>query len=225
MTTLWLKFTLKSDATFGRGDGVAGVVDSEVQHDACGLPYLGGRALKGLLGEECANILFALEHQGQANRWQGVAQRLFGRPGSQGEDQSLLHVGDARLPEDLRQAVRRDIERGELTREQVLHSLTAIRRQTAIDAQTGAPLQETLRSMRVILRETPFEAALTFGADPTPDDLALLAACVKALRRAGTGRNRGRGELVARLCDAQGQDITDSHFNRFQQAVQQEAAQ
>lgn len=224
MTTFWLKFTLESDATFGRGDGVAGVVDGEVQHDACGLPYLGGRALKGLLGEECANILFALGCHGQAARWQKAAQRLFGRPGSQAEDQSLLHVGDARLPEDLRQAVKRGIERGELTREQVLHSLTAIRRQTAIDT-TGAPLKETLRSLRVILRETPFEAALIFGADPEPDDLALLAACVKALRRAGTGRNRGRGELTARLCDAQGQDITDMHFGRFQQAIQGEVAQ
>lgn len=225
MTTFWLKFTLKSAATFGRGDGVAGVVNSEVQHDAYGLPYLGGRALKGLLGEECANILFALECQGKAERWRAAAQRLFGRPGSREEDQSLLHVGDARLPEDLRQAVKRGIERGELTRKQVLHSLTAIRRQTAVDAKTGAPLKETLRSVRVILRETPFEAPLTFEAEPEPDDLALLAACVKALRRAGTGRNRGRGELTARLYDAQGQDVTDMHFARFQQAIQQEVAQ
>ncbi|HRQ68281.1 MAG TPA: hypothetical protein P5031_06915 [Candidatus Syntrophosphaera sp.] len=219
MTTFWLKFTLKSDATFGRGDGVADILDGEVQHNAYGLPYLGGRALKGLLVEECANILFALECQGQAGRWQEAAQRLFGRPGSQDTDQSLLHVGDARLPEGLRQAVKRGVERGELTREQVLHSLTAIRRQTSIDAKTGAPLKETLRSMRVILRKTPFEAALTFGAYPTSDDLALLAACVKALRRAGTGRNRGRGKLTAQLCDAQGQDVTETHFARFQQEV------
>jgi len=224
MTTFWLKFTLQSDATFGRGDGVAGVVDSEVQHDVYGLPYLGGRALKGLLGEERANILFALECQGQAQRWQAAAQRLFGSPGSQDEDQSLLHVGDARLPENLRQAVRRGFERSELTREQVLRSLTAIRRQTAINVE-GAPQKGTLRSMRVILRETPFEAALTFLADPTPDDLALLAACVKALRRAGTGRNRGRGELAAHLCDAQGRDVTQAYFVHFQEMVRKEAAQ
>jgi CRISPR/Cas system CSM-associated protein Csm3 (group 7 of RAMP superfamily) len=223
MNTFWLKFRLESEGTFGRGDGVAGVVDSEVQHDTYGVPYLGGRTLKGLLGEECANILFALECQGRAQGWQRAAQRLFGSPGSQDEDQSSLHVGDARLPEDLRQAVRRGFERGELTREQVLRSLTAIRRHTAIDAKTGAPQQETLRSMRVILRETPFAAALTFLTDPTPDDLALLAACVKALRRAGTGRNRGRGELIAQLCDAQDRDVTSFDFDHFVRVVQQEA--
>ncbi len=224
MNTFRLKITLKSDATFGRGDGVAGVVDSEVQHDAYGLPYLGGRALKGLLGEECANILFALGQQGRAEGWYAAAQRLFGSPGSSNEDQSLLHIGDARLPEDLRRAVEGGIERGELTREQVLHSLTAIRRQTAMNVE-GAPQKETLRATRVVLRQTPFEAVLTFLADPTEEDLALLAACVKALRRAGTGRNRGRGELEARLYDAQGQDVTDNHFARFREMVQQEAVQ
>jgi len=224
MNTFRLKITLKSDATFGRGDGVAGVVDSEVQHDAYGLPYLGGRALKGLLGEECANILFALGQQGRAEGWYAAAQRLFGSPGSSNEDQSLLHIGDARLPEDLRRAVEGGIERGELTREQVLHSLTAIRRQTAMNVE-GAPQKETLRATRVVLRQTPFEAVLTFLADPTEEDLALLAACVKALRRAGTGRNRGRGELEARLYDAQGEDVTDDHFARFREMVQQEAVQ
>ncbi len=224
MTTYWLKFTLKSDAAFGRGDGVAGVVDSEVQHDEYGLPYLSGRALKGLLGEACANILFALRTQEQVQRWETSAQRLFGSPGSTEDDQSILHVGDACLPEDLRQAVKRGIEHNELSREQVLHSLTAIRRQTAIDAQTGAPQKETLRAIRVILRETPFEAALTFLSEPTEYDLALLAACVKAFRRAGTGRNRGLGELVAQLYDARGQDVTPHHFDRFRQVIQQEAA-
>jgi CRISPR/Cas system CMR subunit Cmr4 (Cas7 group RAMP superfamily) len=82
MTTYWLEFALKSDATFGRGDGIAGMIDSEVQHDEYGLPYLGGRALKGLLGEECANIIFWLKAQGKAQRWQETAQRLFGKPGS-----------------------------------------------------------------------------------------------------------------------------------------------
>jgi len=224
MTTFRLKFILKSDATFGRGDGVVGLVNSEVQHDAYGLPYLGGRALKGLLGEECANILFALECQGKAHRWKEVAKRLFGNPGSQDTDQSLMHVGNACPPEDLRQAVRRGIERSELSSEQVLRSLTAIRRQTAVDAETGAPRKETLRATRVILRQTPFEATLTFLTDPTPDDLALLAACVKALRRAGTGRNRGRGELEARLYDGRGRDVTEEHFARFRQAIEQEAA-
>lgn len=66
MTAYKLQFDLRSAATFGRGDGVAGLVDEEVEHDGDGLPFLRGRTLKGLLAEECANILYALELQQRA---------------------------------------------------------------------------------------------------------------------------------------------------------------
>ena len=73
--------------------------------------------------------------------------------------------------------------------------------------------------MRVILRETPFEAELSFNQDPSDMDLPLLAACVKAFRRAGTGRNRGRGELTAKLCNEKGEDVTYKHFAIFEKKV------
>ncbi len=102
----------------------------------------------------------------------------------------------------------------------MLNSLTAIRNQTAMDEESGAPKEKSLRSMRVVLRGTPFEAELSFTKPPTDMDLPLLAACIKAFRRAGTGRNRGRGELDAvKLCDAAGDDITDKQFYIFQEEV------
>jgi len=45
MKVLTLTLQLKSDATFGRGEGVAGWVDVEVQHDPYGLPFLGEHSL------------------------------------------------------------------------------------------------------------------------------------------------------------------------------------
>ena len=54
MPELMLQITLVSQATFGRGDGVAGLVDIEVLHDEMGLPFLHGRSLKGLLMATCA---------------------------------------------------------------------------------------------------------------------------------------------------------------------------
>ena len=109
--------------------------------------------------------------------------------------------------------------KGEITREQVLESLTAIRRQTAIDVRTGAPLRETLRFMRVILRQTQFEAELYFASPPSDAAKGLLAACVKALQRAGTGRNRGRGELEARLYDVNGAEQTEAYFQFFKEGI------
>jgi hypothetical protein len=216
-----LCITLLSDATFGRGDSVAGVVDAEVQHDSYGLPYLGGRTLKGLLGAECADIIFALgkARPDHGDRWQKTEERLFGDSGGDLAGAAILHVGSAELPADLRAAIAQDIREGKITRAEVLECLTAVRRQTAMDAESGAPRQETLRAMRVVLRSTVFEAALHFTEQPTTDDLALLAACVKAFRRGGTGRNRGRGKLTAELCDAGGQPVTATHFEDFRKAV------
>lgn len=215
-----LRIRLLSDATFGRGDGVAGVVDAEVQHDVYGLPFLGGRTLKGLLGAECADIVYALNRAGQPQRdWQQVANRLFGDTGRGLTGAANLRVGPAELPADLRAAIARDIEQKKSTRAALLESLTALRRQTAMGAESGAPQKETLRTMRVILRKTVFESALSFAEPPTSDELALLAACVKAFRRGGTGRNRGRGRLTAELYDAGGQPVTDILFADFQKAV------
>jgi hypothetical protein len=226
METYWLCFTLLSDATFGRGEGLAGLVDQEVNHDRYGLPYLRGRALKGLLNEECANILYALRQQkADLKRWEGAAQRLLGGPGSTLADDALLCVGAARLPADLRRAVRQAMEASNATLRptDVLDSLTAIRRQTAVDEESGVPDEGTLRTMRVVLRQTPFEARLTFLKGTQQDDLLLLAACVLALRRAGTGRNRGRGRLRATLhADREagpGADITRQQFDIFAREV------
>ena len=217
MTTYRLKFTTESDATFGRGDGLASLIDAEVQHDRYGLPFLGGRSLKGLLEEECASILFALQPM-KDQQFHDAARHLFGIPGSSDSDRAILHISDARLPADFREAIANGVERNELKSEQVLNSLTAIRHQTAMD-ESGAPKTGSLRVMRVILRDTPFEAELTFNHSPSDLDLALLAACVKSFRRAGTGRNRGRGELTARLGAENGDDVTEKHFKNFEMKV------
>jgi hypothetical protein len=69
------------------------------------------------------------------------------------------------------------------------------------------------------LRETPFEVALDFTEEHTDDDLALLAACIKAFRRAGTGITRGRGRLTAALLNVSRQQITDEYFAKFRLGV------
>jgi hypothetical protein len=216
---LQLHLTLHSDATFGRGDGVAGLVDQEVEYDtATGLPFLRGRTLRGLLVEECANIVSVLP-KGARERFDKAGQHLFGMPGSGLHTEGCLIVGAAQLPEKVREAVTAAVEAKQLLPTAVLDALTDIRRQTAVDEQTGAPDEGSLRAMRVILRQTTFTADLELT--PSTDDkrvredaLALLAASVMALRRAGTGRNRGRGRLRANLED---EAYTADQFDRFQQ--------
>jgi hypothetical protein len=223
MRRLQLHLCLESDATFGRGEGLAGLVDEEIEYDvATGLPFVRGRTLKGLLVEECANVLFALQVAGSPvpPMLKSAAERLFGRPSSGLEGAALVHFGPALLPQQLREAVRSEIMRDTLKPAVVLEALTTIRRQTAVNEEIGASATGSLRSMRVVLRETSFWAWLDFANDPTKDDLALLAACVLSVRRGGIGRNRGRGRLNLRLLDEQGDNVTlIPHFEHFKQLL------
>lgn len=211
MIDLKLKITLLSDTTFGRGDGVAGLVDAEVQHDAAGCPFLFGRTIKGMLREECVNLLYALKQAAPATsaRWEKAANALLGAPGSSERGRAALIVDDAMIAADLRRAIAWQVANGALRRDEVLDAFTSIRQQTAVDAESGAPRDETLRAARVILRDTVFWAPLHIDERrldaqevSSADALMLLAAVVSGWRRAGASRNRGRGEIAAALFEA-----------------------
>ncbi|MEH2199858.1 RAMP superfamily CRISPR-associated protein [Nostoc sp.] len=212
-----LKIKLLSDTTFGRGDGVAGLIDQEVEHDSYGFPYLRGRTLKGLLREECDNLIAVLQDDNLAY-WKNIACDLFGTPGSSLGTMAAMHVGDASLPDDLRKAVAWQIQDKTLTKEEVLESLTTIRRQTAIDSQTCTADKGSLRSFRVVIRQLEFKADLLFETQPTDEMLAILAVGVLALRRLGSGRNRGRGYVRCTLHNLHnnvGEEITQHYVSLF----------
>ncbi|MEG4442304.1 RAMP superfamily CRISPR-associated protein [Microcoleus sp. AT9_B5] len=217
-----LKIKLLSDTTFGRGDGVAGLIDQEVEHDPFGFPYLRGRTLKGLLSEEGDNLIAMLTNHKQD--WETVACKLFGTLGSTIGTMGTVHVGDACLPEDLRQAVGFQIKDESLTKTEVLDSLTTIRRQTSIDPQSGTPDEGSLRSFRVVLRDLCFTADLIFEKMPSDEMLSLLAVGALAVRRLGSGRNRGRGHVQCTLHDADGNDITHHYANYFGKEIKEKVA-
>jgi hypothetical protein len=219
MIRYFLRLTLLSDATFASGDGVSGLVDREVEHDGLGLPFLRGRTLKGLLSEEADNLLHHLRQIGPlANKWTAARSTLFGQSGGTLGATPMVNYGHAVLPETLRQTVAQTFAARDnhLTPQDVLSTLTAIRRQTAITAD-GVPVDGSLRAMRVILRQTTFTAPLSCQQELTNTELGLLAAAILAFRRAGTGRNRGRGRVQADLLDNQGKTILWEAYQTFVQ--------
>lgn len=215
-----LTVTLRSEGTFGRGDGVAGLLDAETEYDEeTGLPHIRGRRLKGLLVECCADILFGLSRgEGYPPALDRAAGFLFGRPGSRAEDRGRLHVGTAAMPSDLATAIREDVRAGRLAPADVLEALTTVRRQTALGDGTCAPEGGSLRSARCVLRGTALAARLSFRETPDGTALGLLAACISALHRGGSVRNRGRGRLRAGLA-ADGAEVTGACLDAFEALV------
>ena len=187
-----LHIELLSDSTFSRGEGTAGVVDTEVEHDAHGLPFIGGRTIRGLLRDSWLSMCKhfpALEN---------AAARVLGQSRSL-DDSCQLRIGDAYLPDAIRKTVRAAVERTEraLSRDAILAGFTNIRYQTAEDRASGAPATTTLRSSRVVLRQLTFRASLSWldECSPADDDLQVLALCALATRHGGSLRNRGRGHI------------------------------
>lgn len=213
MNQYLLQVELVSDTSFGQGYGIPGLVDQDVALDECGCPYLHGRTLKGLLSEACAEILYAIDDAGYL--WHKVADSLFGRPGSDLSSQGMLRVGHAQLPQPLRQAIHAEVSTGNVSREEIVGSLTVIRHQTAMDNRS-APEPYSLRNSRAVIRGTFLEAALyvdEIAIDGIDTALsrkyqeALLSACALGMRRAGTSRNRGRGRIRAKLLSDSGTEL------------------
>ncbi len=193
MQTYQLHIKLLSDTTFGRGDGIAGLIDQEIEHDQHGFPFLRGRSLKGLLSEECDTLLKSLGSAGEPL----IAARniLFGIGGSQLDTQSCLRFGDARLPAQLRQ----QLQAANISAHEILTALTVIRRQTAL--ADGVAQRGSLRSSRAVVRKLTFVSEITAVKNLTKQQQALLTASCKALRRLGSDRNRGRGRVDCWLID------------------------
>jgi hypothetical protein len=195
-----------SDATFGRGEGTAGEVDVEVEHDDDGLPLLGGKTLRGLLRDSWLTIEVSLP---AGHPLRVAAREVFGPEGDL-EEESILRIANATLPSAVTDWVRAALHdpARSLTPRDMLLSLTDVRHQTAEDRCTGAPARTTLRNSRVSLRGLEFESQLTWLREPADEELRCLALAVRATRHAGLGRNRGRGHVLLKLLDPERVDCT-----------------
>ena len=101
-----LHIELLSDATFNRGEGTAGLVDVEVEHDEFGLPLIGGRTVRGLLRDSWLSMQACFPNLADA------AARVLGRS-KRLDEGCRLRVGDALLSAPVREAVRVAVERQE----------------------------------------------------------------------------------------------------------------
>lgn len=156
----------------------AGTHFDETADRECGLPYLGGKHLKGLLRHavQCA------EHWGQAP--EGSAIRCFGQ--REAGEPAWLRVDNARLPD----AVRR-----QCLADPTMTYAAAFFREISSTAMTesGTAKPRSLRNIEVIV-PLRLEALITCVA-PTADTewQRILARSAPLIRAVGKGRSRGLG--------------------------------
>jgi len=190
----FIQIELLSDASFSRGEGTAGIVDVEVEHDELGLPFIGGKTLRGLLHDSWLSM------QNWFQELSPSADRIFGTD-ADFDEHSILRIGDAIVDSETRKWVEVAEYRKNhpLCPKMVLEALTDIRQQTSEERTTGAPAETTLRSIRVIIHGLKLQSPLYWLAEPTEEDFRCLSLALLATRHAGLGRNRGRGHISLTL--------------------------
>lgn len=190
-----LVIRLLSETAMGSGRGTEGEVDTEVTLDKDGLPFISGRAIKGLLRDSWNQMSPAFKDSDSR-----IAERLFGVGQSLSKNGSLA-IGDAHLGDEIRMRLRWARKRKRkpnsspppLPRRFLLDLLTRIRTQTARDrTKGGVPSAGSLRTIRVLRKDLLFETQIDLLDDDSKRILALVCLGVRSM---GMSRTRGLGKV------------------------------
>jgi CRISPR-associated protein Csx10 len=174
------------------------VADRDVVFDDCGLPWLPGRRLKGLLRDAYSELVSALP----ADQFglPGVKQ-LFGDIGLREPGDIEIRNGYLRAYEELR-AWASDLcgsDSGAGQSAIIMDSFCEVRGQTAMDRNTGSPKKDTLRKTRALHAGLVFEAVVEMG--PKLSNRWAIALAAAALRQMGSSRWRGLGRVKCELIE------------------------
>lgn len=184
-----IKIELLSDVCTASGETHNSFIDCDVAYDEYGIPYIPAKRLKGCIREA------ALEMQEFDPENKAEYDALFGK---QGDCRAAFSISNAYIEgydevvSDLNAYGKRDFA----SQQNVLDLYTYTRTQTAIDLETGAATENSLRTIRVIKKGICFEADcnVTDGAD-----VRMLENAVSLVKHIGVSRTRGLGLVNMQL--------------------------
>ncbi len=199
--TIKIKFT--SDWHIGSGAGIPGDIDSLVQKDQDGLPYIPAKTLTGILRDACELVAFGLDN-GESGNWQEWVDYLFGeQPGETQVAKEEIKTAPRSAALSIRPGYFSDPLRKVLnSKANLKNALTFVKPGISIDADSGCAIENFLRFEEVVRGGAVLEAKceLNLPTDKKQKEAAyaLLVAGTKFVERLGGKRRRGSGkcELV-----------------------------
>ncbi|KAA5805722.1 RAMP superfamily CRISPR-associated protein [Thermoanaerobacterium thermosaccharolyticum] len=189
-----IKIDLLSYTLIGSGEG-AGIIDSDVILDDFGFPYIPSRRIKGVLKEsakEVCDILGLNDYK--------IVNSIFGNDGfSEGK----LHVGNLYINDykEIKEEIenlknyKNSIYKDFVNSLKITSYYTVIRQQTSIEEDSGIAKKGSLRTFRVLKPGLKFEGELYEINPLTKNEKAILYLAAFNLKRIGTSRNRGFGNI------------------------------
>lgn len=207
---LRLEIKTCSPLMLGSGSGRGSLIDSDIVFDDNGLPFFPARRLKGLLRESAAEVLEMLEQAGLKGFVAITIEELFGSPTCP----SAIRIHNL-YPQDYTNTVKYLKYIGQefphlINKAAVMNALTDIRQKTAIDDKKGCAKENSLRTIRVLKNTTELYFQGEFEVlrlERREEIETLLALACQNLKRAGSGRNRGWGNISCRILSDDGIDL------------------
>jgi len=188
-----IKIKLLSYTLIGSGEGT-GIIDSDVVLDDFGFPYIPSRRIKGVLKESSQEVCDILGVR------YDIVESIFGEDGF---TEGKLHIGNLYI--NNYKNIRKEIENLKNDKKdtynifinptQIASYYTTIRQQTSVDKDTGIAKEASLRTFRVLKPKLEFEGEIYEMTFLSKKEKALLYLAAINLKRIGTSRNRGFGEI------------------------------
>ena len=240
MANYVLEITLLSPLTSASGEGRVGITDRDVVFDDLGLPILPGKRLKGLWRKPIATLLkhgaqilstqpedraaWAEDHRDVVKKSESddeapiPVKYIFGKSGKRPDKGGArLYIANAELQNaaSLKEWLKylqhpRGSSSWELNPDDVVQHFATVRAQTAMDRQTGAAREDTLRLTRTLQPGLVFHAPVSFLGTPNDELFNALALGAAALKYMGVSRTRGLGRVRCRLLS----NLTEQVLNR-----------
>jgi CRISPR-associated protein Csx10 len=202
---LTIKIKLTSDWHIGSGAGIPGDIDSLVQKDQDGLPYIPAKTLTGILRDACELVAFGLDNSAEDGAWQEWVDYLFGeQPALEAKETAPRSAALSIHPGYFSQPLRVVLK----SKPSVKNALTFVKPGISIDADSGCAIENFLRFEEVVRGGAVLEAKCELNLPINEDQkkqkeqkqaaYALLVAGAKFVERLGGKRRRGSGkcELV-----------------------------
>jgi len=183
-----MQITLLSDTLIGNADGYGAIIDKDSVFDEVGLPIIPGKRIKGIMREQAELY---------TQFWEEISvKEMFGDIGLTDKTTEYLSVSSFTVSdyEANKAYLKYLIQKGEISRSEVIGYFTTLRMMTRID-DDGTAADTSLRTIRVLNKGLVFTGELHF--DPLQEtDFKNI---VSLTRRIGSMRNRGLGHIQCKL--------------------------
>lgn len=180
-----IKIKLKSDTITYSGEGISGIIDSDVCYDEYGIPFIPSKRLKGVLRENALELL-----ENGYNIKNEDLDYLFGKKGD--SNSGNIRISNAYLKdyEILKKEIKFKNDKIFYNKESIISYFTYLRNQTAIN-EDGVAEKHSLRTSRVLKKGLEFIFSINFD----PKFQQFMLDVFKVTRSIGLKRNRGFGEV------------------------------